>query len=301
MLQTDPRLKGSDASNRYDEEVGEDEMEWSDDELEAAAKRGKKNRKGKGNRQGSAAPSTSTFQHPLPPRPHFDHEAGDDEPLYYDEADAGSEWNGSEAGSAAGGRTKPEPYDVEDRSGPDAVPRRGHEDRRGRGRGGKPARGRGGGRPQHMDRKPQSLPPRPASPTSANFGQGQGQFPGQGMQQPFQPQFHQQPQQFIPQNFPFQQPMPGYGFYPNPQQQQFMMMMQQQQQQQYGYQPQGYGYMPQQTQQSPHVPQPQQQQQQQQPVAPAINPRFAAQYQHMMGGPAPPGGGSQDGSQGGGQ
>ncbi|EIW71726.1 hypothetical protein TREMEDRAFT_60642 [Tremella mesenterica DSM 1558] len=41
-LLRDPRLKGSDASNRYDEEVGEDELEWSDDEAEAEAKKRRK-------------------------------------------------------------------------------------------------------------------------------------------------------------------------------------------------------------------------------------------------------------------
>ena len=43
--QIDPRkldTKGSDASNRYDEEVGEDEQDYSDDEKEAIAKGKKK-------------------------------------------------------------------------------------------------------------------------------------------------------------------------------------------------------------------------------------------------------------------
>ncbi|WVO13738.1 hypothetical protein L204_101360 [Cryptococcus depauperatus] len=51
----DPRLKGSDASNIYDEEIGEDEQEWSDDEIEAAAKRNRKNKRGK--RRQSKTPS----------------------------------------------------------------------------------------------------------------------------------------------------------------------------------------------------------------------------------------------------
>jgi H/ACA ribonucleoprotein complex non-core subunit NAF1 len=34
----DPRFKGSDASNLYDEEINEDEQEWSDDEMEAEAR-----------------------------------------------------------------------------------------------------------------------------------------------------------------------------------------------------------------------------------------------------------------------
>jgi H/ACA ribonucleoprotein complex non-core subunit NAF1 len=39
MLKTDKRFKGTDASNLYDEELAEHEMEWSDDEEEQAAKR----------------------------------------------------------------------------------------------------------------------------------------------------------------------------------------------------------------------------------------------------------------------
>jgi H/ACA ribonucleoprotein complex non-core subunit NAF1 len=42
LLRTDKRFKGSDASNRYDEEVGDEEKEWSDDEEEIAAKRKEK-------------------------------------------------------------------------------------------------------------------------------------------------------------------------------------------------------------------------------------------------------------------
>ncbi|KAG6366760.1 hypothetical protein INS49_000940 [Diaporthe citri] len=56
--------KGSDASNLHDEEVGPDEMEYSDDEQEQAHKREKKNRKrggkgkpNKGDDRGSQAPS----------------------------------------------------------------------------------------------------------------------------------------------------------------------------------------------------------------------------------------------------
>lgn len=39
MLKTDKRFRGTDASNLYDEELAEHEMEWSDDEEEQAAKR----------------------------------------------------------------------------------------------------------------------------------------------------------------------------------------------------------------------------------------------------------------------
>ncbi len=43
MLQTDRRFKGTDASNIWDEEInGEEEMEFSDDEQEAEAKKRRK-------------------------------------------------------------------------------------------------------------------------------------------------------------------------------------------------------------------------------------------------------------------
>ena len=74
--QIDPRkldTKGSDASNRYDEEVGEDEQDYSDDEKEAIAK-GKKNKNrakkgdvkgtGPGNRRRvKVRPNRRNFQH----------------------------------------------------------------------------------------------------------------------------------------------------------------------------------------------------------------------------------------------
>lgn len=55
--------KGSDASNLHDEEVGPEEMEYSDDEMEQAHKREKKNRKRKGgkNKGGDDNESRATF------------------------------------------------------------------------------------------------------------------------------------------------------------------------------------------------------------------------------------------------
>ncbi|KAL7421666.1 hypothetical protein Q5752_003435 [Cryptotrichosporon argae] len=85
----DPRLKGSDASNVYDEEVGEDEAEWSDDEAEAEA-RARRKQKRAGSRApsragsvgvGSSVAGTTTTPrvapHGLPPRPHFDYAPDD--------------------------------------------------------------------------------------------------------------------------------------------------------------------------------------------------------------------------------
>ncbi|KAI5284769.1 hypothetical protein KEM52_002747, partial [Ascosphaera acerosa] len=63
-------LKGSDASNFHDEEVAEDEMEFSDDEAEAAYKRAQKQAK-KARKEGSdrAKPRQQHPQPAMPPRP----------------------------------------------------------------------------------------------------------------------------------------------------------------------------------------------------------------------------------------
>lgn len=54
-------LKGSDASNIYDEEVGDDEVDYSDDEAEAEAKRrAKATRSGKTDESGNPVPSTNS-------------------------------------------------------------------------------------------------------------------------------------------------------------------------------------------------------------------------------------------------
>ena len=59
FTQTLKVFKGSDASNIYDEEVGDDEMEFSDDEAEAAYKKSKNQQK-HARRQERMAPSRST-------------------------------------------------------------------------------------------------------------------------------------------------------------------------------------------------------------------------------------------------
>ncbi len=138
----DPRFKGTDASNLYDEEVGADEMEWSDDEAEAEAKRQRKlarhrsnsvvshtstASRGRGGRRGGgahggAASMMGGHSLGLPSRPHSDYQPEDDI------SDVGSSYGGpagsggayddvlSETGSSisARGRPMPEPYDLED-------------------------------------------------------------------------------------------------------------------------------------------------------------------------------------------
>ncbi|RSH93541.1 hypothetical protein EHS25_007899 [Saitozyma podzolica] len=137
----DPRFKGSDASNIYDEEIGEDEIEWSDDEAEAEAKRRRKAKRGGsaiprgGGRGGARAWAGSdaggstpraTQHSSLPQRPHFDFQpddasdAGDAGSMYGDVPSAGYEgetW--SDAGSTASGRgrPKPAPYELDDDMG----------------------------------------------------------------------------------------------------------------------------------------------------------------------------------------
>ncbi|TYJ52446.1 hypothetical protein B9479_006957 [Cryptococcus floricola] len=273
----DPRFKGTDASNLYDEEVGDDEVEWSDDEAEAAAKREKKNKKGKkGKKGGSIAGTPRALIAGLPARPHFDYQPDD-------ASDAGSMYGGDderwEMGSDAGstvsrGRPAPMPYDLDE---PNGSAERGG--RRGRGRGQGRERGRGRGRGGH------------GGQSTAPMQQQQSPMDFQYQQQPFQPYPNQWQQPFMP-----SMPMPGFGFQPGfPQ---MMDFQQPPQTPQYGgYTPnQPSGGMPAFGQQQPQ----QQAQQQQQPQGVAINPRFAAQYQAMMGmGQSMQGGMGQGGEQGG--
>jgi H/ACA ribonucleoprotein complex non-core subunit NAF1 len=59
-------LKGSDASNAWDEEVAEEEQEYSDDEAEAAAKTAKKNARKQQAQQGQAQTQTQKTKRPAP-------------------------------------------------------------------------------------------------------------------------------------------------------------------------------------------------------------------------------------------
>ncbi|KAI9632970.1 putative transporter, partial [Dioszegia hungarica] len=153
----DPRFKGSDASNIHDEEVGEDEAEWSDDEMEAEAKKRRKNKRSESRvsmgmeerdngRGGWAVGHGGTgwgggVSHQLPVRPHFDYvpeDASDAASFYGGEEDEGDDGMISEAGSSASRRPAPMPYDLDEMG--ETGPRGG----RGRG-GGRGGRGGGGG------------------------------------------------------------------------------------------------------------------------------------------------------------
>ena len=161
--------KGSDASNLHDEEVGPDEMEYSDDEAEQAHKREKKGRKrGKGGRNKDDSENTR--------RNGFTDNAGNaDQPLNYDEDEDGpykplarpanfgrgqslaapSHGNPPNNNARGGGSFRGQRGDSRGRGG------------RGRGFGG---RGRGGNHHGHPHSNGSSdgyaLPPRPYMPQS---------------------------------------------------------------------------------------------------------------------------------------
>ncbi len=224
LLRTDKRYKGSDASNRYDEEVGDDEREWSDDEEEAMAKRGEKlRRQGRTEGSGSAdrgGPSRSR---------HYDDAGGSDGGaldyggdamsvdggMAYDQ-DAGARGRGRGRGGARGGE-------------------RGRGTRGGRGgRGGGPTgrveeqtvggRGRGRGGPvQRGGVRPQHLPVAKPSEATINMAETIGRRDGTP--------------QGRPDGAPVA-PLPARPLFPIP----AAPPIQQQQQQQQGYPPQMPGY-----------------------------------------------------------
>ncbi|KAF7717498.1 Uncharacterized protein PECH_007948 [Penicillium ucsense] len=260
-------LKGSDASNFHDEEVAEDEIEFSDDEAEAEYKRKlkQKRQERKGAGEGGAArgkkgpPGPSKLSH---------------NELNYDDDGAAEEGytplaRPTNLHEMMGAREAP--VEGTERAGPSFRGGRG----RGRGseRGGRGGRGRGGaGRGASWERDqdhrshqqqngstsqyghPSSAP---QSQHSAPYGQpGFSQQQAYGMPQPFAgyPQYPQQQQQLpqfgqgqspspFPFQFPFQQPFaqaspfPAFppGAHINPL---FLAALQQQQQQQQYQQPQ---------------------------------------------------------------
>jgi H/ACA ribonucleoprotein complex non-core subunit NAF1 len=165
--------KGSDASNLHDEEVGPDEMEYSDDEQEQAHKREKKNRKrggkGKLNRgddRGSLPPSTMS-----------------DSNLNYGEDDDGTYHKLPRPSNFGMGLPPPPPPGLPALPGPNGGNRGGQYggrrgDSRGRGRGrGFQGRGRGGGQ-GHNGRPPHSTQPHPQpQPPPQNSHQPPPPFP----------------------------------------------------------------------------------------------------------------------------
>ncbi|OCF61736.1 hypothetical protein L486_01396 [Kwoniella mangroviensis CBS 10435] len=310
----DPRFKGSDASNLYDEEIGEDEMEWSDDEMEAQAKRRRKQCKG------SKAPGSKygTVQNipGLPNRPHFDYDHdGSETASLHGEAEEDNWETGSSFSTRS--RKEPEPYDINIDDSPQT--QRSHQSPnqrggRGRGRGRGQGRDRGRGRGGSGGGGGRGHGSRGSNSHNSNNDRQQFSLPLNPMmtQPQYQQQYNPQPrpqQQYYPQrqqqqqNFPyFPQPQQSYQSYPYPQ----MGFTQQQHQPQYDnhndtYEPNqpstGMPTFPNYQQQQGYL------QQQQQNFGsqsvPAINPRFAAQYAQMISNQSPQQGqGQAQGQQG---
>ncbi|KAH9908489.1 Gar1/Naf1 RNA binding region-domain-containing protein [Xylariomycetidae sp. FL2044] len=204
--------KGTDASNLHDEEVGDDEMEFSDDEKEAEYKRQQKAKKrgGRGGKEGAGGRGgrfeSSSSALPTPAGLKYDDEEDDgpyrplSRPANFGQGQPPQMSNGYSSGF-----------------------RGGRGDLRGRGSRG---RGRGydrGGRGQHgSPREGHSLPPRPP----------QGQYPPVPPQQfgnhpmvqnggqhaaPMSPQYGLHLPQQLPQQLPFAWPQnPPQGFVPPP-------------------------------------------------------------------------------------
>ncbi|KAJ5658744.1 uncharacterized protein N7484_002393 [Penicillium longicatenatum] len=271
-------LKGSDASNFHDEEVAEDEMEFSDDEAEADYKRQlKQKRQERKDARDGGKPKRG------PPGPS---KLGQSE-LNYDE--------GGEEGYTPLAR----PKNLHEMMGTHEAPvegsgsgfrggrGRGRGTDRGRGGRGRGGAGRGGSREQDQDRRPQQptggssygQPAQAPQHQQASYGQPaypQQQQPAFGMPQPFAgyQQFaqqyaqqyaaqQQQAPQGAPTQFPFQFPFAQAFPQPNPFQPGipaqahinplFLAALQQQQQQQQ-YQQQQQQQQPQQYQQPQQAP-----------------------------------------------
>ncbi|KAH7319886.1 Gar1/Naf1 RNA binding region-domain-containing protein [Stachybotrys elegans] len=159
-------VKGSDASNLHDEEVGDEEMEFSDDEKEAEYKRSLKKKK-----QEKKAGKNAGQPHPLR------QEVRPDGGLNYDDEDDGPYKPLARPSNYGEGPVTNETYEPS-RNGPQRGRRGDHRGRGGRGRGSGRG-GRGGGFGQSRDGYslppqggPAQLPP-PATMPNFNF-----QLPG---------------------------------------------------------------------------------------------------------------------------
>ncbi|QSZ33699.1 hypothetical protein DSL72_005270 [Monilinia vaccinii-corymbosi] len=221
--------KGTDASNLYDEEVGEEEMEFSDDEKEAEHKR--KIKRKKAERKGGRTQQNGGHSHGGHASQQSQTPGSNNAVLNYDEAEDGpykilSRPTGF-TGGASGGEA---PQEVSHYNRPG---HRGDRGGRGRGRGrgdrgrGDRGRGRGGGnndrnnshsrgapsnsspgvfnsQPHSLPQKPNFVPPPPASDMYNNLNQAQ--YPSQ--QAPLWPMY---PQGYQP---PFQQPQQPQQSFP---------------------------------------------------------------------------------------
>lgn len=184
-------MKGSDASNFHDEEIAEDEVEFSDDEAEAEYKRKlkQKRQEKKEARHGDGGPARGRRGPPGPSKLNqtelnYDDDAGEDGYTPLARPKNLHEFMGQGEAPVEG-------------DGPSA---RGSGFRGGRGRGrgsdrGRGGRGRGGPRDQHHDRRPY---PHESQPQSQPQQQPQPQQPY--IQAPFQS--NQQPAFGMPQQYP---------------------------------------------------------------------------------------------------
>lgn len=193
-------LKGSDASNLHDEEIGDDEMEFSDDEKEAEYKRSlkqKKNKKGGGRAAGGREP------HPL------SQEIGE---LNYDDEDGPYKPLARPPGFGSGSVSQ------ETDSGRPSFRGRGRGDTRGRGSRGRGGRGgRGGTREGHSptlkDAQSYYSQPQQGSQYSQQSPPSQAPFqthPQYSAQPPPPPGWNSQTAAAVP-NFGFQWPPAPQG------------------------------------------------------------------------------------------
>ncbi|KAK5987962.1 H/ACA ribonucleoprotein complex non-core subunit NAF1 [Cladobotryum mycophilum] len=159
-------LKGSDASNLHDEEIGDEEMEFSDDEKEAEYKRSQKQKKKDKWKNGKDA------KEPHPLRQETSVSASADGGLNYDEDDDGPYKPLARPAGYGTGPISTESYEPPPRSGFQRGRGRDFKGRGGRGRGS----GRGGRGGYGGSRDGYSLPP-----------QGNSQYPQQPSAPPAPP------------------------------------------------------------------------------------------------------------------
>lgn len=236
-------MKGSDASNFHDEEIAEDEVEFSDDEAEAEHKRKLKQQRQERKNARSGPGSARTRREPPGPSKLSQGELNYDDDGYTPLA------RPQNLHEMMGHQEAP----VETESLPRGAFRGGRA--RGRGDRGRGGRGRGGRSGEHLDHHTyhQETPSTSSLPEQPNYNQPSYQQSPQnayGMPQQFAqfaPFLQQQPygQGSTPLQFPFQMPAQQAYQQPNPYQQMppnvhinplFLAALQQQQQQQ---QPQG--------------------------------------------------------------
>ncbi|KFA48705.1 hypothetical protein S40293_08506 [Stachybotrys chartarum IBT 40293] len=204
-------LKGSDASNLHDEEVGADEMEFSDDEKEMEYKRSLKRKK-----ESKRAAGGRGAHQPHPLRQEVQPDGG----LKYDEDDDDGPYKPlARPANFGSGPVSTETYELPPRPGAQRGRRGDSRGRGSRGRGGRGGRGSHGQQPRDGYSLPPQGPPQhaPANPMPPNSWNGPANGaapPGQGAPAgmpnfnfPF-PAWPQQPGQAVP---PPPPPPPGWS------------------------------------------------------------------------------------------